>query len=296
MNYLDALINSYEKRYSEVNQDDEFYYLYKHFSYGDKDTEWEFKVLNTFYNSCLLYSKPNEFNDPFDCFSIVDYDFSKIKKNELEQILKIRMTNKEFKLRKDFYIRQLKGLPEIKNWGDVRRNGFHLTCFNSSPLHILMWSHYAYNHQGFMIEFKFKKKLNDYTHLPVPVNYSNDFPHIKYPYNASAKMCLLNSDFGAEALIKLFSNKAECWSYENEFRMLNTKMTLLDPKAPVEIESDLFANVIFGNKANERCISETEKAIDTFNKKYGKTLKTYKAEMKKDKYELYVPNHPRLDQ
>jgi len=295
MNYLDTLIETYQNRYSTVNQNDEFYYLYKHFSYGAKDTELEFKVLDTFYNSSLLFSKPNTFNDPFDCLSIIDYDFSKIKKAELEELLNLSMTNKQFKLYKDLEIRRIKELPHVKNWGDFRRDGFHLTCFNNSPLHILMWSHYACNHQGFMIEFKFKKLFKDYKHLPVPVVYSNDFPKLKYPFNASTKMCFENSGFGAECIIKLFSNKAECWSYENEFRLLNTKSKLVAPKEPDEIESDLFSSVIFGNKASERCIVETKKAISIFNKKYDKNIKTYHAKMREDKYKIYVPNHDRLD-
>lgn len=295
MNYFDTFRNNYSERYSKVRQDDEYYYLYKHFSYGAKDTEWEFKVLDTLLNCSLLFSKPNTFNDPFDCLSSIEYDFSKVTRMEMEQILNKRITNKDFKLRKHIYIRELKEKDEIKNWGDHRRNGFHLTCFNNSPLNILMWSHYAGNHQGFMIEFKFKKLINDYTNLPVPVNYCNIFPKIIYPYNASSTMCMENSEFGAEAMIKLFSNKAECWSYEDEFRLVNLKETLPFDKAPVKVENELFANVIFGHNTNEKNYKETLKAVDIFNQNNNMDIKTYRAKMMPDRYELYVPNHPRLD-
>lgn len=297
MSYFNNLRDTFSERYSKVNQDDDYYYLYKHFSYGAKDSEYEFKVLDTFNNCSLLFSKPNSFNDPYDCLSIIDYDFTGITRAELEEILKIRITNKNFKLYKEKYIKDLKSLDTIQQWGDLRRNGFHLTCFNNSPLNILMWSHYTNNHQGFMIECKFKKREKIYNHLPIPVIYSNNFPEIKYPYNAHTSMCLKNIEFGSEALIKLFSNKAECWAYENEFRLINTNDNInksLD-KVPVPIESEMFVSVIFGVKTNERCMNETRTSINTFNKKYGKNIITYKAEMLNKKYELFVPDHPRLD-
>lgn len=295
MSYYETLINSFTEKYSQVHQNDEYYYLYKHFSYGAKDTEYEFKVLDTFYNSSLLFSKPNVFNDPFDCFSIIDYNFDKITRAEMQDIRKERITNKDFKLNKHKYIKDLKAIDVIKHWGDIRRNEFHLTCFNNSPLHILMWSHYAFNHQGFMVEFKFKKTSNKFAGLPIPVIYCNDFPKLKYPYNASAKMCIEDREFGAEMIIKLFSNKAECWSYENEFRLPNTIGELENEKAPVTIDSNLFVSVIFGARTNISNVQETEKAIAQFNEKYNQNIETYHAKMKEDKYELYVPDHPRLD-
>lgn len=295
MSYFNIMRNNFIEGYSDVFQDDEYYYLYKHFSYGEKDTPLEFKVLDTFHNCSLLFSKPNTFNDPFDCMSIVDYDFNRIKKSELEVILNFKMTNKYFKLNKDKYIRDLKSIEEVKNWGNYRRHGFHLTCFNNSPLHILMWSHYACNHQGFMVEFKFKKLMNDYSNLPIPVNYCNDFPRLKYPYNASTAMCIENKDFGAEVLIKLFSNKAECWSYENEFRLINLKEEIKNDKGPAPIENDLFVSVILGHLTRDNCIEETRKAVDLFNKNNNMNIEIYRAKMMSDKYEIYVPGHPRLD-
>lgn len=297
MDYFQALIDNYKERYSKVYQDDDYYYLYKHFSFGPYGAESEFKVLDTFHNSSLLFSKPTTFNDPYDCYSVIDYDFSKITKAEFEDIFQIKITHKEFKLKKEVYIRKLKNKDFVKNWGDARRNGIRLTCFNGSPLNILMWAHYAFNHQGFMVEFKFKKIKNNFIHCPIPVFYDDTFPFIKYPHNASAKMCLENQNFGAETIIKLFANKAECWSYENEFRLQETgnQDTNKPDKSPVEIDSNLFVNVVLGIKTSDRHAVEIEKAVKSFNSKQNMDLQIFRAEMKTDRYEIFVPNHPRLD-
>ena len=297
MNYFEALKANYLERYSKVPQDDEYYYLYKHLSFGPFNSDYEFAVLDTFNKSTLLFSKPTSFNDPYDCLSIVNYDFSKITRADLEKILKKRITCQEFKLRKHIYIRDLENQESVKNWGDLRRDNFRLTCFNGSPLNILMWAHYACNHQGFMVEFKFKKRIFDFSSLPIPVLYDNKFPIMNFPYNADTTMCIENANFGSETLIKFFANKAECWSYENEFRLLETgnNNTEKQAKEPLEVDSDLFVNVILGTKTTERHALEIQRAVDNFNAKYNNNLKIYKAQMMSDKYEIFVPNHPRLD-
>ncbi|WP_407411608.1 DUF2971 domain-containing protein [Acinetobacter sp.] len=298
MNYFNDLQEHFITQYADVKQDDQYYYLYKHFSFGIEDTENEYSVLNTFYNCTLRFAKPTAFNDPFDCLSIINYDFSKITKAELNNYIGKNYTHKEFKLYKDKHIRELKALPPVKDWGDQKRNRMHLTCFNNNPLNILMWSHYAQNHKGFMVEFKFEKRGEKiFQGLPIPVKYNNEFPILNYPHNLDTYSCISNPNLGAQMVFKLFANKAEVWSYEKEFRLLLTNKisnniatsTVDDP-----IDSSMFSTVIFGAKTKPEAIKKIKLAVEEFNHSKQTNIQTYQSKLKENSYELYVENHPRL--
>lgn len=290
MDYFKILREKFFESYGKVRQDDDFYYLYKHFSIDS-----DLAVLGVFNNSQLLYTSPNAFNDPYDSLCILDYDFRKVKRQDLERLLKQRITNKHFKERKDQYFRRLKEIPEIKNWGDIGRSGFHVTCFNNNPLNILMWSHYAQNHEGFMVEFKFKKIKDYYANLPIPVFYNDDFPILNYPFNLTPEDCINDPNYGSELLIKRLLNKSSVWEYEQEFRIPSKSITDQNQsKILVKYEPELISNVIFGARINEEHRLKLQQAVERFNNNNQVDVKTYQAKLAERSYKLEISEHPRL--
>lgn len=284
------LMEKYESIYSLVKQDDEFYYLYKHLRIDE-----ELRVLGIFENNKLLYTKPSAFNDPYDCVLKIDFDFSKIRKCDIEDALNLRITNKEFNSNKEKYIRELRKLPYIKNWGELHRNLFFVTCFNNNPLNILMWSHYTNNHEGFMIEFKFKKIKGIYNNLPLPVIYNDEFPILKVNPYTETEYYFSNENSGAELLIKSLLNKASVWEYEQEFRLTNKEdVTLENTKVLMDFEPHSIASVVFGPKIKLEHKKKIENAVKEFNKKHKLNVETFQAMLDRKCYRLAVPKHPRL--
>lgn len=290
MSYFDILKRSFEESYNLVNQDDEYYYLYKHVRFDN-----ELHIFDMFKNNKLLYSNPSYFNDPYDCLCKIEYDFSKISKSDLEEIVGNRMTNRHFKERKHIYIRNLKRIHDVKNWGEIGRNGFYVTCFNNSPLNILMWSHYADNHQGFMIELRFKKIMKRYSNLPQPVIYDDNFPILKCPYNLTPQDCMRDNDYGAEYLIKRLLNKAKVWSYEKEFRLTNkADITTNDPSILLDFDPSSLSSVVVGSKIKSKHKIELEKVMREYNKKHNLDVKIFESKLSETEYKLEVKDHPRL--
>lgn len=290
MDYFQILREQFVASYNKLNQDDDYYYFYKHLSIDDN-----FAVLGVFNNNELLYTNPTTFNDPYDCLCIFDYDFSNFKRADAEEIFKERITNKIFNSRKHIYIRRLKELHEIKKWGDLSRNTFYLTCFNNNPLNILMWSHYARNHEGFMLEFKFKKIKGYYANLPMPVFYNDEFPIIKVPFNISSQDCTDNPLLGSEFMIKRFLNKSKVWEYEQEFRVPNkSPMQGNQKNILVKYEPAELSTVIFGAKINEEHRLKIQLAVDEFNRVNESDVKTFRANLADRSYKLEVKDHPRL--
>lgn len=298
MSYYEQLKNLIITNYANLKQDNEYYYLYKHFSFGQKDSKNEFDVLNTFNESCLLYSDPSVFNDPYDCICKINYSFDGIKRKEVQNILNKKIRIGDFISDKSKYITEIKNNDIVQNWGKYNRENFKLTCFNNSPLDILMWSHYAAYHSGFVIEFKFKKIENCFNHLPIPVFYNDTFPVIdNYPYNLTPQDCITNKELGAEIALKFFSNKAKCWEYEREFRQIPTDEIIKEfssKKVIAKFDSDLFSSVIFGAMIDNRTRDETIKAVNYFNNQFNQNIQCYQARMVDYEYRLEVPDHPRL--
>ena len=98
-----------------------------------------------------------------------------------------------------------------------------LCCFSAEPNNILMWAHYAQNHEGVAISFRkdaylwndeiFKKVEYQESRLPLP--------------SATTDIIRYVGD--------LMTRKASCWTYEQEWRLIKfnaqDKMLPVNPKA-----------------------------------------------------------------
>ena len=84
-------------------------------------------------------------------------------------------------------------------------------CLSAIPTDILMWSHYADGHRGFCLEFDTSKHPFDRARQ---VRYTDEVPTVD-PLDAA--------DLGsmADILELMMLTKAECWSYEHEWRLVH---------------------------------------------------------------------------
>ncbi len=88
----------------------------------------------------------------------------------------------------------------------IARRGLY--CLTPDPLSILMWSHYGANHTGICLEFHVGNGL----FLDAPaVEYLSEYPTI------------LTEELFTPATVKsILLTKAECWKYEDEFRLIGS--------------------------------------------------------------------------
>ena len=105
----------------------------------------------------LKFTSPTDFNDPFDCRSTLDsdkaFDFYYGKyADRFQQDHKYLSPAKRLNKIRSFE-RSIKA--KIKNGVliDNLLSGIGVSCFTTDPENILMWSHYADHHRGFVIEF-----------------------------------------------------------------------------------------------------------------------------------------------
>ncbi len=168
-------------------------------------------------------SKPENFNDPFDC----GLQWLKNSNDELfahlaylgkdaneESLNEIRSASLSF---------QKTISREISELG--------VTCFTSEPLHPLMWAHYGDCHRGICIGYKQEGILKDEDHFK-PVSY--DRPK-KVALDA-IRLCRDNLESLSDTLEDIVFRKLPEWEYENEWRLMVMRPAdrLISLPSPVE--------------------------------------------------------------
>jgi hypothetical protein len=175
----------------------------------------------------LWFSKPNNFNDPFDCdinFEIVDITSENLralyehmresvkdqdKRAFDEEFLELGHTNKKFT---DYTVKlALMGIEEYKKkWAQTG-----VACFSEKNDDILMWSHYANGHQGFCLEFDttLPPFIETEKETSIKVRYSNSYPPLSLTDILNRNLPPLPKN--------LLGTKSLHWCYEAEWRVLS---------------------------------------------------------------------------
>lgn len=205
-------------------------------------------------NVTLKFSKPKDFNDPYELFLATNFE------GELDMLA--------------CYAEAIGELPQ-----------FPTTCFSRSPIVIPMWAHYSNNHSGFVIEFseesileKFGEARFDNVHYEdVP---SHDFSdlvgrvlHIGKPrYTYFLRAAVINA---------AYFQKSTCWAYEQERRMIvgNKDVSVSGDLMLMNIPGKSVSSIICGARATletKNTLKEVAQkiSVDFYELKIGRTSAT----------------------
>lgn len=170
----------------------------------------------------LKYTSPLDFNDPFDCRPYyTKADVEDIKKSKSKLIKRIADTRKLSPAKR--IQSKHKIAAELRSFIGTEK---HLTgllskvgvlCLAKDPTQILMWSHYAEYHTGFVVEFKIpiegpRSEADEpaYNLLPTDVVYQTERPNIVY-----------GKDTVDESMEKSLLIKSDIWKYEDESKVID---------------------------------------------------------------------------
>ncbi len=181
------------------------------------------KSLENLKNATLFCSRPERFNDPFDCAirinktQLDDDDFARVfewykhelSSSEIARAKYIEGEQPSPQFREEVE-RSFTLAFDTRMRENLRNRG--IACLTARVDQVLMWSHYADGHRGFCLEFDtafepFSKALE--------VRYSADVPTVN-PVDE-----LLTGDGGA--LLDMVLTKSDHWAYEEEWRILHVE-------------------------------------------------------------------------
>ncbi|WP_339064894.1 DUF2971 domain-containing protein [Teredinibacter turnerae] len=194
--------------------DSEHIYCYKYLPFDEGSR----KVIT---EGTIKYTCPLDFNDPFDCWPCYSQEalreLGQTKKKLIAQFGKSNGWSPAKRIREkrklEAKVRQYIGTE--KHQSDMLSQ-IGVVCLSRDPRNILMWSHYAKFHTGFVVEFKIPvfgyeeeaQKLGENL-IPFPITYSKKRPVIKY-----------GKENDEDLIDKSILTKYIDWSYEKEQRVI----------------------------------------------------------------------------
>lgn len=173
----------------------------------------------------LKVTCPRYFNDPFE-FS-VSFAHKKLKQminqsfqnpfgkmrqkaislNGNDKINFNLLSKQTYKELFRFYNKLCKDFPnEILKYTGV-------ACFSMDGNNHLMWSHYARNHRGFVVEFDSTKIPLSASDFWLKVRYLKNKPELPINYNGL-------QDYSGDRMIEIANTKSKDWEYEKEARLI----------------------------------------------------------------------------
>lgn len=173
----------------------------------------------------LYFSKPENFNDPYDCdppFRIAKTNRTEKNMNSLFTRIRNSMTdttafdakyltkdkpNKRFE-------REFVDSPNPIREQIRAKTG--ITCFSEKVNDILLWSHYADMHKGFCLEFD--------TRVPIMKGQQNtELYKVAYSKSKSYRRLNIRDILNTNVLEVLLTTKSYHWNYEKEWRVFSNE-------------------------------------------------------------------------
>ena len=227
-------------------------------------------------NSSIIFKNPTLFNDPYDCkptlinFEFVPTNFRQYLIEKYKPALTPEIIQRVENSSDNDVVSAFRDLAfpiELSNTA--------ISCFSEKFDNLLMWSHYSNAHKGVCIGFDLKKlysAIESYHPALIKVKYTNEFVQTEYFTNTK------------EAIGNWYRIKSECWSYENEIRIVLTNLKLNSAKQiNIPISKESISSIYLGYNLE----SEDESHIRSISAEQLPGAKVLKMRLQNDSFNLF---------
>lgn len=250
-------------------------YLYKYFSLSSAHTE---EVLSAPF---LHFSRPADFNDPFDC--TVRYTFDSGNADDLGSWYKTaiaalvahdpRSASKVDRTLVEEYRRRyprpdaaLKTAIVPVLQADLKSKLIGVLCLSETGTDPVMFYHYCNNHAGICVRFTTRDD-SLFWHAE-PVSYGDTYPVVEF----------FDSSDNVRQFETIFLTKYSGWKYEKEWRVID----FMNGPGPRQYPKELLSGVIFGMRT-----TNADKArVAGWLKKRDHAVELLQAEQQDDSYQM----------
>ena len=148
-----------------------------------------------------------------------------------------------------------------------------ICSFGGDPRSILMWAHYAQNHEGICFQFSFAGDPRTFAWAQ-EVEYKDEYPRINWRDRSSVP----------DALYAVLTRKHPGWRYENEWRLVH----LAGAKSLLPFRPESLVGVILGSRANEHLKDAVIAVLDERKAAGLPSVRLFKAEEHWREYRLVI--------
>jgi len=261
-------------------------FLYKYLPFNENSL----KVLT---EGTIKFTKPSEFNDPFDCApdhkstNITEYI---IKRPDLikEAAKRLKIPFHKIKKERPRMIRRIKKAIEKGTFGQPASDAVGICSLSRDPLNLLMWAHYSKEHTGFVVEFNIPTEGMEPTHdlfyfenlISLRVNYTECKPAVDFFDDQDTKTK------------KQFLTKGVSWKYEQEERVIDY---VRGDGIHRYAQDSLLNSVLTGMKMESSKYKIIQAAISAVSNNSKKKVGLHKVCPVDGKFEISVPDRPDIN-
>jgi hypothetical protein len=217
-------------------------------------------------NREVYFAGPDRLNDPYDCqVSVTGAIDAAIAQAGQETARKV--VDKLERFRK---------LSEILTKMERDTRGVGVLSLSQDNLNVLMWSHYADEHRGLCLGFRFSPKITEYHEAnkiigTMACHYCLNNPFSDFFIEFAQTDELVPWEEFWPAIISLgMASKSEAWRHENEVRVLRTEPGF------VSFQPEELTEVIFGMRTDQRARNTVRRILsggDWAHLKYRQVVK-----------------------
>lgn len=215
-----------------------------------------------------------DFNDPFDTTAnVVNNGSIKDMRKRFSQIIENNLPNLKKAEREAEVSRLMNNYSNnpdtFKKILEKNTQAAGIYSFTENKKDILMWSHYASQHKGFLLQFELAQDIDSFLYA-LRMDYSSNYPEydISKGFENSFKQILLR--------------KSKHWEYEKEWRILR----IAGARTYQQFKPQALKSLIFGCRAEEEFKSKIIGILKERNQLGYTSIEVYQAEMHKSKYDL----------
>lgn len=210
----------------------------------------------------IYLSSPEEFNDPFEVRPQINLDSSEKDREKIVSYYRGEVRKSYgFDLDAAYVSEKIfDSSVQYECWDNVRSEVL-IYCLSACNDGILMYSYYADSHSGICLEFDKSEEFFQ----SISVNYETEFPrvdilHGKRNYRELAEKGVLT--------------KAECWSHEEEYRIVKSGSS----SRYLEFNPVCLTGIIFGCRASSCSVDAIK---DILSRREMSDVQLYRATPKK---------------
>jgi len=258
---------------------------YKYLSFSENS-------LQIIKSGTIKFTKPSEFNDPFDCDPEYKDNVNNLLKKRPDLVKKagqfLNLSKEQLIVEKPIMAERLKKAIEAGCFGQPASDNVGICSLSRDPLNLLMWAHYSKDHTGFVVEFDIPIESFDLPKKDVGY-FEKLIPH--KVYYQDFKPIVSFSDDNDVKITKQFLTKGSVWKYEQEERVIDY---IRKSGIHAYDQKNILFSVIAGMRMKDSELSKLEDAVKNINKEKGLNVSFYKATPLKGKFELFIKERPEL--
>lgn len=198
--------------------------FYKYRSLGDSESEAERRTLlkrlkDMIVDQKVYFSKPSQFNDPFDCRPRISLGYSESRyqqwiKNIVEQNSRSGSLSPSFKERLTRNIALMQKDPELRNqiFHDILDSDTAIFSMSKTYKNLLQWSYYADSHKGLCLQYSIG---SDFCGAQL-----YEVEYVRFRHVVDIVKTAKNIEYMQKEVLRAATTKGKAWSHEKEVRAI----------------------------------------------------------------------------